>query len=139
VSDHVIDSVPLPRTLVADNVQQARILRAAVRVTVDETRQVVASSRQLRESLRPITPTRATDTDAALEALATENRQLRVAMESRAVIEQAKGIIMGATHRHAEAAFDLLREQSQRQNRKLRDVAVDIVKQMTAQGPGGFG
>ena len=53
--------------------------------------------------------------------------QLQEALASRAVIEQAKGVLMGQLGVRAEVAFDLLREQSQRENRKLRDVAHTIV------------
>jgi AmiR/NasT family two-component response regulator len=48
-------------------------------------------------------------------------------MTTRAVIEQAKGILMGATGCSAEHAFDLLRQQSQGENRKLHLVAQEIV------------
>ncbi|MCW2605443.1 MAG: histidine kinase [Frankiales bacterium] len=53
--------------------------------------------------------------------------QLRQAMESREVIEQAKGIIMGARRVDADEAFTVLVELSQRSNRKLRDVAQALV------------
>ena len=53
---------------------------------------------------------------------------MRLAMESRAVIEQAKGVLMAQRHVDADAAFDLLREASQRYNRKLREIAVGIVE-----------
>jgi GAF domain-containing protein len=52
---------------------------------------------------------------------------LRTALRTRAVIEQAKGIIMAATGCTAEQAFDVLRQQSQRENRKLNQVAQEIV------------
>ena len=53
--------------------------------------------------------------------------QLEQAMASRAVIEQAKGVLI-ATHAGDEAtAFELLTRTSQRENRKLRVVAADIV------------
>ncbi|MGY1663686.1 ANTAR domain-containing protein [Geodermatophilus sp. SYSU D00705] len=54
-------------------------------------------------------------------------RTLRLAMESRAVIEQAKGVLMGRHHCSAEEAFRLLSTESQRTNRKLRDLAADLV------------
>ena len=55
------------------------------------------------------------------------SHNLTTAMETRAVIEQAKGALM-STHRiDAGAAFDLLRQQSQTSNRKLRDIAADVV------------
>jgi hypothetical protein len=56
-----------------------------------------------------------------------EATNLARAMETRAVIEQAKGVIMGATGCTADDAFSLLTEQSQRENRKLREIAEEIV------------
>ena len=53
--------------------------------------------------------------------------QLRDAMASRAVIEQAKGIVMARERCNADAAFDALVRTSQRANRKLRDVAAELV------------
>jgi GAF domain-containing protein len=57
-----------------------------------------------------------------------EATHLRRAMESRAVIEQAKGMIMARDHCTAEEAFDLLNRISQQQNVKLRDLAQLIVE-----------
>ncbi len=53
--------------------------------------------------------------------------QMSDAMASRAVIEQAKGILMALHGCHADHAFALLTKESQHSNRKLRDVAADIV------------
>lgn len=55
---------------------------------------------------------------------------LQRALESRAEIDQAKGILMARYRISAEAAFTLLAEHSQRTNRKLRDVAHDLVEQV---------
>ena len=55
--------------------------------------------------------------------LGEQTRNMRVAMESRAVIEQAKGVLMAQRRVDAEQAFEILREASQRYNRKLRDIA----------------
>jgi GAF domain-containing protein len=56
------------------------------------------------------------------------SEQLTQAMQSRAVIEQAKGILMARTaHLSADEAFDLLRKASQRENVKLREIAQRIV------------
>ena len=56
-------------------------------------------------------------------------------MESRAVIEQAKGILM-ANHRiDADGAFALLVERSQTENRKLRDVASDLIRNTVGEDP----
>jgi transcriptional regulator with GAF, ATPase, and Fis domain len=53
--------------------------------------------------------------------------QLRSAMASRATIEQAKGIIMAAVGCGPDAAFDRLVQQSQHENRKLRELAEELV------------
>ncbi|MEV4279669.1 GAF and ANTAR domain-containing protein [Actinoplanes xinjiangensis] len=52
---------------------------------------------------------------------------LQAAMDSRAVIEQAKGMIMVQQRCSAEEAFALLTRISQNSNRKLRDVAAALV------------
>jgi GAF domain-containing protein len=59
--------------------------------------------------------------------LGDQARNMRLAMDSRAVIEQAKGVLMAQRHLDADQAFDVLREASQRYNRKLRDIAQGIV------------
>ncbi len=52
---------------------------------------------------------------------------LRTALSSRAVIDQAKGILMAVRQIDADEAFTLLAEQSQRDNVKLREVAESFV------------
>jgi GAF domain-containing protein len=49
------------------------------------------------------------------------------AMQSRAVIEQAKGVLMCQRQCDATEAFNMLAAASQRSNRKLRDIAQAIV------------
>lgn len=61
--------------------------------------------------------------------------QLQTAMESRAVIEQAKGILMRAQLCDAESAFEILKKASQHRNEKLRDIASDIVHRYTTAAP----
>ena len=56
-----------------------------------------------------------------------EASQMRVAMASRAVIEQAKGMIMARDKCTADEAFTILTRISQQQNVKLRDLAQVIV------------
>lgn len=58
-----------------------------------------------------------------------EATNLKFALESRTVIAQAQGILMGRQHINSAAAFDVLRRASQRSNTKLRDMAADIVAQ----------
>jgi len=56
-----------------------------------------------------------------------KSEHLEQALVGREVIDMAKGIIMNATACGPDEAFDRLVKQSQHENRKLRDVAVDIV------------
>jgi GAF domain-containing protein len=60
--------------------------------------------------------------------LGEQARNMRIAMDSRAVIEQAKGVLMAQRHIDAEQAFEILRDASQRYNRKLREIAAGIVE-----------
>jgi transcriptional regulator with GAF, ATPase, and Fis domain len=60
-------------------------------------------------------------------ATTTLAAQMQQAMESRAVIEQAKGILMGQRRCGPDEAFLILRDLSQRSNRKLRVVAETLV------------
>jgi GAF domain-containing protein len=63
------------------------------------------------------------------------SEQLTQAMQSRAVIEQAKGILMARSPRlSADDAFDVLRKASQRENVKLRDIAQRIVERRPSDG-----
>jgi GAF domain-containing protein len=63
------------------------------------------------------------------------SEQLRGALATRAVIDQALGILMGHNSCDSDAAFAILRESSQHQNRKLHDVATDIVKAVSGNDP----
>ncbi|PTR28670.1 GAF domain-containing protein [Rhodococcus sp. OK519] len=57
---------------------------------------------------------------------------LQRALETRAPIEQAKGMLMALHRIDAHDAFQLLRKQSQTTNTRLRDVAVDLVGRLSA-------
>ena len=69
----------------------------------------------------------------AYSDLSARADQLQQALTTRDLIGQAKGILMKAEGCDANAAFDLLRRASQRTNRKLRDVAGDLVASVTRQ------
>jgi GAF domain-containing protein len=56
---------------------------------------------------------------------------LQRALESRAVIDQAKGILMGRHGTSADEAFEVLAKQSQASNRKVRDIAAALVDEVT--------
>jgi len=66
---------------------------------------------------------------AGAALLASREREighLQAAAQTRAVIDQAKGVVMYQSACDADEAFQRLAKQSQRTNRKLRDVAADI-------------
>ncbi|MET8853880.1 ANTAR domain-containing protein [Amycolatopsis sp. NPDC004625] len=65
-----------------------------------------------------------------------ENAQLWAALSSRAVIEQAKGMVMLVRGCCAVEAFAVLVAVSQQTNVKLRDVAAVVVAAGSATGPG---
>lgn len=63
-------------------------------------------------------------------------RQLQEALESRAVIDQAKGILMAREGMSAEEAFKTLRKASQRGNMKVRDLAQRVLDGVLPPAPG---
>jgi GAF domain-containing protein len=60
-------------------------------------------------------------------------KQLERALGSRAVIDQAKGVLMAVHSCSADDAFELLVTESQRLNVKLRDVAAKLLESVTQQ------
>jgi AmiR/NasT family two-component response regulator len=56
-----------------------------------------------------------------------EVEDLRATLETRPVIDVAKGILVARQHCTPDEAFAMLTEASQNSNRKLRDVAQAIV------------
>lgn len=67
--------------------------------------------------------------NAALYADAVDlAHQLQIAMASRAVIEQAKGVVMAQKGGSPDEAFTALARLSQTRNVKLRDLAQDVVQ-----------
>jgi two-component system, response regulator PdtaR len=65
--------------------------------------------------------------DITLQRFA-EYHELQGAFGRRAVIEQAKGILMARNQSDADTAFEVLREHSQRSGRKISDLADAIVQ-----------
>lgn len=61
--------------------------------------------------------------------------QMKAALHSRSVIDQAMGIVMAQNRCDAEAAFTILTRASQNRNIKLRDVARSLVENVSR--PGG--
>lgn len=63
-----------------------------------------------------------------ISALREEVVNLRRALKTRDIIGQAKGVLMARTGCDAEQAFAMLSAQSQRENRKLADIAAEIAQ-----------
>lgn len=55
------------------------------------------------------------------------NRQLQTALETARTIGRAQGVLMARQNCCADDAFDMLRRASQRSNRKLREIAQEII------------
>ncbi len=85
-----------------------------------------AVSGQVVDVTEPVRLTTSHDVDEALERLS----------ETRPAIDQAKGALMFAYGIDEEAAFALMREYSQHVNRKVRDLAADLVESLSQ--PGGW-
>jgi GAF domain-containing protein len=64
----------------------------------------------------------------AFKSARAEAEGLQVALESRDVIGQAKGIVMAREHVTADEAFEILRTTSQHLNIKLRDLAARVAE-----------
>ena len=64
---------------------------------------------------------------AELATLELENARLKHAIEGRAVIEQAKGVIMARTGSSEQDAFGVLGQLARRENVSVRDAAAAVV------------
>ena len=93
--------------------------------TVARLREPTGATISATSSSKPPDSTRQhTDVEECQE----EVEDLRAALETRPVIDHAKGILIGRRHCTPEEAFAMLAEASQRSNRKVRDVAQAIVQ-----------
>ncbi|MEG8275573.1 ANTAR domain-containing protein [Streptomyces sp. AHA2] len=70
-----------------------------------------------------------------LRVLQTEVEQLRRAIASRPVIDQARGVLMATHGCTSDEAWHVLRETSQLSNTKLRDVAAAVTASADGDGP----
>jgi hypothetical protein len=69
----------------------------------------------------------AAEAKRCIELLVEQVHQLETALETRIVIEQAKGLLLASGVPPAKG-FQLLVQRSQRENRKLREVALRLVR-----------
>jgi AmiR/NasT family two-component response regulator len=65
---------------------------------------------------------------ARLETLEAENENLRNALASRIVIEQAKGVLMERLDLPPEAVFELLRSAARRARLNIHHVAAEVLE-----------
>ncbi|MFH8340685.1 ANTAR domain-containing response regulator [Streptomyces sp. AM6-12] len=70
-----------------------------------------------------------------LDLLRLEIAQLRHALDSRPVIDQARGVLMAAHGCTPDQAWEILREASQHSNTKLHRIAAAITASATPDGP----
>ncbi|MGW2898488.1 ANTAR domain-containing response regulator [Streptomyces sp. NPDC001212] len=83
----------------------------------------------------PVVSAVALERTERLLQLQTEVEQLRRAISSRPVIDQARGVLMATHACTAEQAWNVLREASQRSNTKLHTVAASITAGARDDGP----
>jgi AmiR/NasT family two-component response regulator len=65
------------------------------------------------------------------------SQQLQGALNSRQIIEQAKGVLIGTQQISAREAYERLRAQARSQRRKLAEVCAEVVRTASAEQPAG--
>ncbi|WP_328982804.1 ANTAR domain-containing protein [Streptomyces mirabilis] len=83
----------------------------------------------------PVGSRAVSDGPERMERLERENEQLRHAIESRPVIDLARGALMATFGCQAQAAWEILVEVSQNSNVKLRVVADVVTAAVTGSEP----
>ena len=114
-----------PRDIPADAVSRASRARGS---TPQTPAGVPTQSLWRAAGMTAETPTPVRAISERLDALTAEVNQLRIARDSNRRIGMAMGIVMNQRHVTDEQAFDILRRTSQNTNRKLRDVAEDVIR-----------
>jgi ANTAR domain len=109
-----------------DYSERVGMLLAAVQ---DMSSYLLSVSRQLEREVGQALECERSSTSARaeVEALRMENAQLREALDGRALIERAKGMLMAIHRCNEDAAFHLLVTTSRQERRKLRLVASEVV------------
>ena len=123
----VTDAVRLGLTTVSTMPLQVPELRVGAVVLIDD------GANSLSQPILRLGQTLADATANAVVAQRERQRnelragQLQEALTSRIVIEQAKGVLAERCQIGVDDAFRLLRDQARRQNRRLADLARDVV------------
>lgn len=117
---------------IRDRAGQVQAVRWAVADATDQVR-VARELHALNERFEQRVEQRTADLSATNERLAGALRevsnlseQLQHALDSRVVIEQAKGRLIEALAVNADGAFELLRRRARDTGRKLREVAAEV-------------
>ncbi|GGL68424.1 hypothetical protein GCM10010129_09730 [Streptomyces fumigatiscleroticus] len=131
------DREAVPVTATGWNGQPRRILELA---GLDTTDPLGATDRRPASAPAPAGPAPARSAVARerserLRLLQEEVRQLRHAIVSRPVIDQARGVLMASHACTPVEAWDILREASQLSNTKLHTVAAAITASAEPDGP----
>jgi response regulator NasT len=114
-------------TLIAEIVREAHCPVIALLTTKDPAYVKEAAKRGVFAYIVDTTPEELQSAiDVTLQRF-TEYHNLQGAFGRRAVIEQAKGILMARHALNADKAFEMLREHSQHNGQRLADVASAIV------------
>jgi ANTAR domain/PAS fold len=111
--------------------------RHRVITKLGETRDIVVIGERLHNGSGEVVGTEGFYIDVSHDASREESISEAIAefSENRAVIEQAKGVVMYVFRVDAEAAFQLLRWRSQETNCKLRALAEQILTDVRALKP----
>jgi anti-anti-sigma regulatory factor len=117
------------------NGQPRRILELAGLDTTDPLTGRAAAEAAPAPPPAPATSAVALERAEQLHVLQEEVEQLRQAIASRPVIDQARGILMATHGCTSDEAWHILRETSQLSNTKLRDVAAAVTASAEADGP----
>ncbi len=119
-------SVPRPIAMFVDQSDAATIERA---IDAGVATYIVDGLR--KEGIRPILETTISRFNA-FKRLRDELDRTKLALEERKLIERAKGILMTTRHLSEAEAHALLRSAAMSDNRRLVDVAQDVIRSLKA-------
>ena len=103
--------------------------------TSGKVRSVIVVGDELRDEQGRVVGTQGFYIDATSDEREQQDQmtaQLAAIAETRAVIEQAKGVLMAAYGITADRAFDILAWRSQETNLKLRELALKLMAALSA-------